>query len=137
MNRDDFHRLAEIRVREARTLLDAGHYPGAYYIIGYAIECALKACVSKQVKEYDFPDKRLANEAFTHDLERLVGIAGLAFDFRIDRKANKDLDDNWKVVKDWAESSRYDLGITKQQAFDLYSACTGQNGVLLWITKQW
>lgn len=137
MNRDDFHRLAEIRVREAHTLLDAGHYPGAYYIIGYAVECALKACVSRQVKQYNFPDKRLANEAFTHDLERLVGIAGLAFDFRNDRKANKDLDDNWKVVKDWKETSRYDIGITQQQAFDLYSACTGQNGVLLWIKKQW
>jgi HEPN domain-containing protein len=137
MNRDDFHRLAEIRVQEARALLDAGHYPGAYYIIGYAIECALKACVSKQVKQYDFPDKRLANEAFTHDLERLVGIAGLALDFRSDRQENKDLDNNWKVVKDWKETSRYDVGITKQQAIDLYSACTGHNGVLLWIAKQW
>lgn len=44
--------------------------------IGYAIECALKSCVAKQVKRYDFPDKKIANEAFTHDLEKLMKVAG-------------------------------------------------------------
>lgn len=45
--------------------------------MGYAVECALKACVAKQVRRYDFPDKKLANEAFTHDLEKLVRVSGL------------------------------------------------------------
>jgi len=52
-------------------------YLGSYYLIGYAVECALKAYVAKQVRRYDFPDKKLANEAFTHDLEKLVRVAGL------------------------------------------------------------
>jgi HEPN domain-containing protein len=137
MNRDDFKRLAEIRVREARTLLDAGHYPGAYYLIGYAVECALKACVSKQIKRYDFPDKKFANAAYTHELKDLVGVAGLSRDLERDRVANSNLDANWLVVKDWNESFRYDLGITRQRAFGLYSACTGRNGVLQWIRRRW
>ena len=135
MNRKVFQELTKIRVREARTLLDAGHYPGAYYLIGYAVECALKACVSKQVKRYDFPDKKFAKDAYTHELEELMGLAGLTLDFEQDRKANTKLEANWQVVKDWNESFRYDLGITRQQARDLYSACTGRNGIFPWIRK--
>jgi len=99
MNRDDFQRLANIRVKEARTLLDAAHYPGAYYLIGYAVECALKACVSKQIKRYDFPDKKIIIDAHSHELEKLVGIAGLATDFKQDRQNNRNLEVNWAVVK--------------------------------------
>jgi HEPN domain-containing protein len=137
MNRKVFQELTKVRVQEARILLEADQYPGAYYLIGYAVECALKACVSKQVKRYDFPDKKFANAAYTHGLEDLVGLAGLSRDFARDRQANRDLDANWLVVKDWKESFRYDLGITRQQARDLYSACTGQNSILSWIRKRW
>jgi len=88
MNRNLCKKISRQRVYEARSLLDDGHWPGAYYLIGYSVECALKACVSKQVKRYDFPDKKLANEAFTHDLEKLVRVAGLAPTFDKDRKSN-------------------------------------------------
>jgi hypothetical protein len=137
MNRNVFQKLTNIRVREARALIEAGHYPGAYYLAGYAVECALKACVSRQVKRFDFPDKKFINDAHTHELEKLVGLAGLASDFKRDMQANKDLQVNWAVVKDWKESFRYEIGITRQQARDLYSACTGRNGVLPWIKKRW
>lgn len=138
MNRSDFKQVSQTRVAEASALLNAGHYPGAYYLIGYSIECALKACVAKQVKRHDFPDKKLANEAFVHDLEKLVRVAGLAPAFERDRRANRALDLNWAVVKDWSETSRYELGITEAQARDLYNACTEhKNGILPWIKKRW
>lgn len=137
MNRKVFQELTKIRIREARTLLHAGHYPGAYYLIGYAVECALKACFSKQIKRYDFPDKKLIEKAHTHELEKLVGIAGLSRDLERDRQANIDLNTNWLVVKDWKETFRYDLGINRQQARDLYSACTGRSGILPWIRRRW
>jgi HEPN domain-containing protein len=137
MNRNAFQQISRIRTREARALLDAGYYPGAYYLIGYAVECALKACVSKQVKRYDFPDKKLANEAFTHDLEKLVRVAGLAPDFERERRTNLDLELNWAVVKDWSESIRYEISVSEAQARDLYSACTGRNGILQWIKRRW
>lgn len=126
-----------MRVQEARTLLAVGHYPGACYLIGYAVECALKACVAKQVRRYDFPDKKLANEAFTHDLEKLIKVAGLAPDFERDRKRNPGLELNWAIVKDWSETVRYELGITEPQARDLFSACTGRNGILPWVKRRW
>jgi HEPN domain-containing protein len=56
VNRTDFQKLSEIRVREAEVLFENGFYEGAYYLAGYAIECAFKACIAKQIREYDFPD---------------------------------------------------------------------------------
>jgi HEPN domain-containing protein len=137
MTRGNFHKVSGLRVQEALALLEAGHYPGAYYLIGYAVECALKACVAKQVKQYDFPDKKLANEAFTHDLEKLIRVAGLSPDFETDRKEYPELELNWAIVKDWSETVRYEVDITELQARDLYSACTGRNGVLPWVKKRW
>jgi len=43
MNRDDFQLLSKLRVAEAKALLDAGLYTGSRYLMGYAVECALKA----------------------------------------------------------------------------------------------
>jgi HEPN domain-containing protein len=138
MNRGGFQQISEIRRRDAATLLKARQYSGAYYLTGYAVECALKACVAKQVRRYDFPDRKLANEVFTHDLEKLMSLAGLAPELKKEMETNKHLELNWAVVKDWSESSRYEIGITEAQARDLYSACTARkDGVLNWIKRRW
>jgi hypothetical protein len=137
MKRTEFQAAARMRVREARVLLDTGHCPGAYYLVGYSIECALKACVARQVRRCDFPDKKLANAAYTHDLEQLIKVAGLGHAFVKARQGNPALDVNWAIVKDWTEESRYEVNISKAQARDLYSACVGRNGVLPWIKRQW
>ncbi len=55
MNRMEFQGLAEIRIREAEILLAAGAWDGAYYLAGYAVECALKACIAKKTVEHSFP----------------------------------------------------------------------------------
>jgi HEPN domain-containing protein len=56
MNRKDFQELSDRRIREAKILFDAGEYSGAYYLAGYSVECALKACFASGVKRFDFPD---------------------------------------------------------------------------------
>jgi HEPN domain-containing protein len=138
MNRNIFQRISELRRSDARALLTAGHYHGAYYLMGYAVECALKACVAKQVQRYDFPDKKVATEAFTHDLEKLMKLSGLAPELENEKQTNKALELNWTIVKDWSESSSYVIGISEAQARDLYSACTDRkNGVLYWIKRRW
>jgi HEPN domain-containing protein len=119
-------------------LLKSGHYPGAYYLMGYAVESALKACVAKQVKRYDFPNKKLANEVFTHDLGTLMRGAGLWVPFEAEMKANPPLQLNWAIVKDWSVEDRYEVTVTEPEAADLYSACTARNnGVLPWIKGRW
>jgi HEPN domain-containing protein len=138
MNRATFQRISEIRRKEALALLNEGHYSGSYYLVGYAVECALKACVAKQVRRYDYPDRKLANEVFTHDLEKLMRLSGLAPELEKEMETNKPLELNWAVIKDWSEAARYDIGITETQARDLYSACTTRgSGVLNWIRRRW
>jgi HEPN domain-containing protein len=137
MNRADLKAISAMRIREAKVLLDAGQFSGSYYLAGYSIECALKACVARQVRSGDFPDKKLANLAFTHDLDQLVGLAGLKRSFETDRNANDRLDVNWAIVKDWNEEARYRLSIRSNLARDMYSACRGRNSVLAWVRKRW
>jgi len=45
MNRIDFQEIAELRLRESKALLAAGIPEGAYYLAGYAVECALSTTV--------------------------------------------------------------------------------------------
>lgn len=138
MNRTGLQNLSRLRKREAATLLRARHYAGAYYLAGYAVECALKACLAKQTKKHDFPNKKLGTEAWTHDLQRLVQLAGLSAALDQGMKVNPALELNWSIVKDWSEAVRYELGITSAEARDLYSACTTRrNGVLAWIRERW
>ena len=137
MTRDDFKKISEMRVKDASVLLDAGCYPGAYYLIGYAVECALKACVARQVQQYDFPDKKLAEKVYTHNLEKLMEASGLAPLFNGDKKKNNALEVNWAIVKDWTEAARYNGEITKEQAHNLCTACADEEGILSWVKKQW
>jgi HEPN domain-containing protein len=77
MNRFDFQQITELRLEESRALLAAGFSEGAYYLAGYAVECALKSCIAKRTREHDFPDKKLVNDSHTHDLTKLLQLAEL------------------------------------------------------------
>ena len=100
MNRAELQSLADIRVADAKVLLDAGRYQGAYYLLGYAVECALKACVAKQIREHDFPDRKLIQESYTHDLGRLLAISGLKAQFDARVAADSAFEVNWSAVTD-------------------------------------
>lgn len=138
MNRATFQEISRLRRREASVLLAAKQFPGAYYLIGYAVECAMKACIAKQVRRYDFPDKDLVNKAYTHNLEILLSLSGLKPDLDNEMQNSKALELNWGIVKDCSESSRYELVITEKEARDMYSAITARrHGILTWIRRRW
>jgi HEPN domain-containing protein len=50
MNRADLQSLSNLRLADARALLSAGRFAAAYYLAGYAVECALKACIARAVQ---------------------------------------------------------------------------------------
>lgn len=135
--RADLQALSRIRRREARSLLDVGLPAGAYYLTGYSIECALKACVARRTPKFSFPEKERALESYTHDLTKLLRVAGLDKAFDAAAHASPALARNWAIAKDWKETSRYDHTIDMKQARALYKAATGQNGVLPWLRQNW
>jgi hypothetical protein len=138
MNRTDLQTLSRLRQGEARTLLNAGQYAGAYYLAGQSVECALKACVARLTQRFAFPNKEFALQAYSHKLPPLLKLAGLDPALAADAKTNPQLDINWSVVKDWDVDSRYDVAISAGLAKDMYTACAARrNGVLTWIRQRW
>jgi hypothetical protein len=138
MNRGDFQTLAEKRLADAQALLRDGQFEGAYYLAGYAVECALKACIAKKTQLHDFPDKKVVNQVFTHNLASLLRISGLDGDLQKEGESNPEFSDNWEVVKDWSEESRYVATVPPQTVRDLYSAIgDSKSGVLTWLKKFW
>lgn len=136
MNKAELENLVAIRIKEAGILLSADCYQGAYYLAGYALECALKACIAKQVKEFDFPDKKLANDSYTHKLGNLLITAGLKLALSEQEMQNEEFKLNWAVAIEWSEESRYRCSITKNEAHNLFTAITdNESGILPWLKK--
>ncbi|HEC83818.1 MAG: DNA-binding protein [Candidatus Parabeggiatoa sp. nov. 2] len=134
MNRNDFQQLADIRVKEAKVLLDNQCFDGAYYLLGYAVECALKSCISKQFKEPDFPDLQTVRDCYTHSFPKLLRVAALEQNMQNDWRTLPKLQSNWITVTEWSEQARYQHNITQVTAQELYDAVTeNQTGVLSWL----
>ena len=143
MNRNDFQQLSELRAKEAKALLAAGFPEGAYHLAGYAVECALKACIARKTQEFDFPEKKRVNDSHTHDLEKLLILAGLSEDLRLEFAAKPDMEMFWGIVRDWSEESRYEMfqgseAERIQLATLMIQAIGAQyGGVMQWIKQRW
>lgn len=137
MHRDEWRDIARTRQDEARTLLAAGKWSGAYYLAGYAVECGLKSIIAKQFSGNTTPDKKLVMELHTHKLDALVRLAGLDLQLRNDLAASQPFEVNWLVVKDWSEVGRYSQW-TQQEAQDMVTAVSHRrDGVMKWVRANW
>ena len=136
MNKVTFETLVDIRIKEAKILLDAQCYQGAYYLAGYAVECTLKACIAKQVQAEDFPDKKLAQDSYTHNLPKLLTTAGLKQILINEENQDEDFRLDWSIVKNWSEEARYNHQISAVKAQALFDAITHcDSGILPWIKR--
>lgn len=137
MNRSDLVKISRLRLKEAKTLLFKKRYSGAYYLSGYVIECALKACIAKKTKKSEFPNKEAVLESYTHSLTQLIKAAGLELKLTAHSSKNIEFGINWAIVKDWSEQSRYEIH-NQKKAEDLYKAIAdSKKGVLEWIMQYW
>lgn len=127
-----------MRLAEAKALLDGGFPDGAYYLAGYAVECALKACIARGTRLHDFPpEPRTVADMYTHDLEKLVTRADLRSDLQAAMASDPLLVKNWEDVRQWSERSRYNRS-TRVAAERLYDAIADRrHGVLRWISRSW
>jgi len=84
-----------------------------------------------------FREKEYSKQCWTHDIEKLVALAGLKGQRDADIAVNAVLDDNWLIVRDWTEVARYETA-TQPKAENFYQAVTDTaNGVLPWIRNHW
>ena len=103
------------------------------------MECALKACIAKQFRRYGFPEKKLVNDSYTHDLRKLLGLVqDVKAELEKELKSNSSFNVNWNTVIQWDEDARYVANVTQALATNLYTAIADQsNGVLTWLKKYW
>ena len=134
----EFQVLAEERLVEAKALLDLEKWDGAYYLAGYAVELAIKACIIKTLMATDaFPRKEFSKDCYTHVIETLVKQAKLDDALKLATDADPDFESQWATAKDWSEQKRYHR-IDKAEAQALYDAIADcEHGVLSWIKTQW
>jgi hypothetical protein len=122
-----------MRLEEAGILLKAKKYSGAYYLAGYSVEFGFKACIAKKTRRHGYPDKDFALKCYTHDLEKLLDLAGL----KTALLADASLQLCWAVVKDWSEQTRFERK-NRAEAQGLYDAIAEPaHGVLPWIKTHW
>lgn len=133
--KSDFQSLAEKRMREARALLAANEPDGAYYLGGYAVECAIKACIIKKLNTSDdWLDRNFSELCYKHDLVVLLRLA----DLETPMNGVPAVLGKWGRVKEWKETSRYDLGKTTGDVNSFLVAIDDPaDGVLTWIKRLW
>lgn len=137
--RATFQELARIRLAEAKLLAENGQSSGAYYLAGYAIECALKAIIAAQFREGEIPDRALVNRVYSHDLAELVRLAGLEADLKAATEEFDGLNQRWSTIKRWSEQCRY-MTWSQGDAADMLSAVDGDgdgSGLYGWLTNRW
>jgi len=99
--------------------------------------------VERRTQQHDFPDKKLVDKSYTHDVEKLLDAAGLKDNLAKDIGGNKRLEMEWEFVKSWSEQSRYVLlegedSERKKSAFlMIFSVESEGGGVLRWIKQYW
>ncbi len=142
MDRKRLQKIAKERLKDAKALLGRKRWSGAYYLCGYAVECALKARLLRYLGESEavFGDRDYLKElakCWTHDLVKLVELGGLKTELQAACGANVVLNDFWLETKAWTETSRYEER-TEAEARVLYEAVShNPDGVFRWIQSRW
>jgi len=139
MNRSELQQLADERIEDAKTLLAASRWSAAYYLAGYALECALKSCVLAYVERTGiiFEDRKFAEKCWTHELETLVKQADLTTERGVAIAANDQLGTNWLIAKDWSEATHYRFSTQQQTEKLVHAIANPTDGVLEWLKNHW
>lgn len=137
LTKDDLKKLAQIRLDDALLLFRANRSSSAYYLAGYAVELALKACIAELVLPNVIPDKGFIDAIYTHDLDSLLSTAGLRPQFDKETAADTRFGANWAIANNWNEGSRYVIWDPISAATLLGAVNEPKHGVFRWVKKHW
>lgn len=112
---------------------------GAFYLIGYVIELALKICISNYFLSKHYPPDNFKKNHFKiHDYEHLLSFTGLYKEMY--SRSNTDLlRQNWNIILQWNPEIRYsNVKKSDNELADIFSAIFDENyGVLQWLKQNW
>jgi hypothetical protein len=130
--------LALERLQEAECLIENGHFGGAYYIGGYAIELALKAVVCKkldiEIFDKETVPRHITKSFMIHDLSDLIILAGMTSELEEKCQIDGSFQISWSLVSDWSEQRRYEVACQAEKAkIFVFSLKL----VIEWLQKNW
>jgi HEPN domain-containing protein len=137
LSRTDLQSLAELKLSDSKLLLDNSSYSNAYYLAGYAIELGLKACVARQIRQDEIPDKELITRVYTHNFENLAGLAGLKADLKVRQDDDHKFQAYWGIVAEWSPDARYAIQDSLSAQLLWQAISDPDHGVLKWIKIHW
>lgn len=96
-----------------------------------------KACIAKETRRFEFPDKKRVDSSYSHNLRELIRIAGL--NKALLGRAGNDaaFHKNWDAVEAWSEQSRYRRNSLESAQILLAAVGDRRHGVISWIKLQW
>jgi hypothetical protein len=137
MDRNTLRALAISKRNDAELLFQNARHSNAYYLFGYAVEIAIKARISRLFRAETLPDRKLVNATYTHNLNDLIGTAGLAEELRNRRNGSPAFDSHWSTVADWNETTRYDIIDVFTSTAMRNAMMDGSEGVFQWLQQHW
>ena len=137
LTKSNLERLAQVRLDDGILLLQNNRSSSAYYIAGYAVELALKACISKLIQPNTIPGKTFINAIYTHKLDSLIAIAGLRPSFDADVRTDAQFAAYWAIANNWSEESRYEFWDPVSAATLLQAISDQHHGVFRWVKQHW
>lgn len=137
LERTQLQAIANAKLQDAELLFQHERYSNAYYLFGYAAEIAIKSRISRLFQSDTIPDKKFVQDIYSHDLNRLVALAGLSAELAESRGASPVFDGHWSAVSDWNEASRYDI-IDVFEATAMRNAMVDEEqGIFRWLQERW
>ena len=137
MRRAELQLVAQGKIDDAILLLNQGRASNAYYLAGYSVEIALKACIAKQIAGDAIPELNFVKSIYDHDLQRLMKVAGLSAELKRTQDGDRDFAANWAIICEWGPDDRYgftDLGTTQLM---IAAVADATRGIFPWIKARW
>jgi hypothetical protein len=76
-NSTELKEISKARLKSARILMNSKDWEGAGYMLGYSLECILKAVICKTLNLSEYPETKDSEWFLTHKLDRLLRLSGL------------------------------------------------------------
>lgn len=137
LRKDELQALAQAKLDDAALLLVHDRASNAYYLAGYSVELALKACIASQISHNTIPDRDFVRNIYSHQFPQLIGLAGLSSELKRALSGNPNFAANWAISSEWLPEARY-RSYTLFEAQTLVEAIAdSDDGVLQWIRRFW
>ena len=137
LKRSDLQKIAQAKLDDALLLLAHQRFSNAYYLGGYAVEIGLKACIARQITAETIPDKNLVIDTYSHQLRKLVGVAGLSNELKMQEQQDPMFSANWALVAEWVPEIRYGPVDPLSAQLLLQAISDSSKGVFQWIKVHW